>query len=63
MISKTIKINKLGNLWGATGGSFAGNIYGVNGLAPTVNTAGGGYREPMILEVYETNDSLPARIF
>ena len=47
------KINKVGNLFGATGGSFAGNIYNPDGLAPTLNTSGGGYREPMIVEVYE----------
>ena len=48
-----MRIKKIGNLFGATGGSFAGNIYDPEGLAPTLNTAEGGYREPMILEIYE----------
>ena len=50
---KTARINRVGNLFGATGGSFAGNIYHPDGLCPTINTAGGGMREPMIIEVYE----------
>lgn len=45
-----MKILRIGNIFGATGGSFAGNVYDVRGLAPTINTSGGGYREPMILE-------------
>lgn len=42
---------KLGNLFAATGGNFAGNVYDIHGEAPTVNTCGGGYREPLIVEV------------
>lgn len=49
-----MKIKRIGNLFGATGGSFAGNIYDPEGLCPTINTAGGGMREPMILE-YEAH--------
>lgn len=49
-----MKLIRIGNLFGATGGSFAGNIYDPEGICPTINTAGGGYREPMILE-YETH--------
>lgn len=50
------KIHRIGNLYGFTGGSFAGMIYGADGLAPTINTSGGGQREPLIL-VYENNDT------
>lgn len=50
-----MRLIRIGNLFGATGGSFAGNIYDVDGLCPTINTAGGGYREPMILESYEAH--------
>jgi hypothetical protein len=50
-----VKIERIGNLYGFTGGSFAGMVYGTGGLAPTVNTSGGGNREPLIL-VYEEND-------
>ena len=33
---------RLGNIYGATGGNFAGNVYDKNGIAPTINTCGGG---------------------
>lgn len=36
------KIDKIGNIYGFTGGSFAGMVYGVNGCAPGLNTMGGG---------------------
>lgn len=55
-----MKLIRIGNLFGATGGSFAGNIYDPEGICPTINTAGGGYREPMILE-YETHCDTNAR--
>lgn len=35
------------------GTSFSGNVYSSKGIAPTLNTMGGGRREPMILESYE----------
>lgn len=28
-------IKRLGNIYGRTGGSFSGNVYGINGIAPT----------------------------
>ena len=37
-----MKIDKIGNIYGFTGGSFAGMVYGVNGCAPALNTMGGG---------------------
>ena len=52
MTDRTIRI---GNLYGFTGGSFAGMIYSPEGLCPTINTAGGGQREPMIV-TYESAD-------
>lgn len=58
---KAIRIDKVGNIFGATGGSFAGNIYNPEGLCPTINTAGGGYREPMIIEFYEGEDDAKGR--
>ena len=45
----TAKIERIGNLYGFTGGSFAGMIYGIGGIGPTINTSGGGQREPLIL--------------
>lgn len=38
------RVNNLGNLFGGTGGSFAGTVFGVDGLAPTLNTCGGGVK-------------------
>lgn len=54
---KEARIKRVGNLFGATGGSFAGNIYDSRGLCPTINCSGGGWREPMIIEVYEDTAS------
>ena len=31
---------RIGNIYGATGGNFAGNVYDQNGIAPTINTWG-----------------------
>lgn len=45
-----IKVKRLGNLYGYTGGSYAYMVYDPEGLAPTLNCMGGGGREPMIVE-------------
>lgn len=44
-----MKINRLFNIYGFTGGSFAGNVYGTDGVSPTINKMGGGNREPLIV--------------
>ena len=31
------KMGKLFNIYGYTGGNFSGNVYGINGIAPTIN--------------------------
>lgn len=46
-----------GNIYGFTGGSYAGMVYAPVGLCPTINTMGGGNREPMILEIYEKQEA------
>lgn len=51
------RIDRIGNIFGFTGGSFAGMVYGTSGCAPALNTMGGGRREPLIL-VYEDDDCL-----
>lgn len=51
-MKETNREKKIGNLFGATGGNYAGNVYDRNYLAPTINTCGGGNREPMIV-IYE----------
>lgn len=44
------KIELIGNIYSAKrGGSFSGNVYGINGIAPTLNCMGGGNRMPIIL--------------
>ena len=46
---------RLGSIFGHTGGSFAGLVYHPKGLAPTINTAQGGLRMPLILEMENSN--------
>ena len=43
------KIERLFNIYGFSGGSFSGNVYGIDGIAPTLNCMGGGNRMPLIL--------------
>ena len=52
----THKEKRLGNLWGMTGGNYAGNVYDKNYLAPTILTCSGGSREPMIITEYEDDE-------
>lgn len=40
---------KLGNIYGFTGGNFAGNVYSAKGLAPALNTMQGGNKQPLII--------------
>lgn len=47
----TYEVKRLGSIFGHTGGSFAGLVYDPDGIAPTVNTAQGGLRMPLIIEV------------
>ena len=48
---KEIKVERIGNLYGFTGGSFSRMVYSDLGLAPSINTVGGGNRMPIIVEV------------
>ena len=44
------RIEWLCNIYGAKCGSgYAGNVYGINGIAPTITCMGGGNRMPLIL--------------
>lgn len=45
-----MKVRKIGNILGHTGGNFAGNVYCKYGLSPTLGTMGGGNRQPMVIE-------------
>ena len=44
---------RLFNIYGATGGSYAGNVYDKMYLAHALNTMSGGNRQPLIIEIYE----------
>lgn len=41
---------KIGNIFGFTGGNYAGNVYDKDHLSPTINTMQGGCKQPMIIE-------------
>ena len=41
---------RLFNIYGHTGGSFAGIVDEVEGIASAINTLGWGNREPLIVE-------------
>lgn len=44
------KLIRLFNIYGYTGGNFGGNVYGQNGLSPTIiDFSGGGNRQPLIM--------------
>lgn len=43
---------RIGNIYGFTGGNFAGNVYDANGICPCLRTFGGGNQQPMVI-VYE----------
>lgn len=39
---------RLFNIYGATGGNYAGNVYDTDGIAPALNDMGGGNRQPLV---------------
>ena len=55
-MKETSREKKIGNIFGATGGNYAGNVYDQRYLAPAINTCGGGYREPIIIEYEQTKN-------
>ena len=49
------ELKRIGNIYGKNvGTSYAGNVYDKNGLAPTLDTAQGGNRQPMIIDELKT---------
>jgi hypothetical protein len=52
---------RLGNLYGCTGGNYAGNVYAVNALAPAIMTAQGGGRQPHIVVKEKKREARNAR--
>lgn len=53
-------VKKLGNIYGFDGGSYAGNVYSSEYISPTINTMGGGNREPMIVAMRGRNPDNPS---
>ena len=53
------KERRLGNLYGFSGGNYAGNVYGVDAPAPTLNASRGGGTKPMIVRSVERNPDSP----
>jgi hypothetical protein len=51
-----MKTKRLFNIYGATGGSYAGNVYDRNAIAPAILANGGGNSQPLIV-VYEEEDN------
>ena len=48
------KIIQIGNVYQTQfNNPTSGRVYSVKGLAPTINTCGGGGPQPMLLETYE----------
>lgn len=57
-MKETYQIYRYGNIYGRNKGtSFAGNVYCINYLSPTINTCGGGNREPLIIIKHESNNN------
>lgn len=49
-----VECKKVGNIYREnSGGNFGGNVYTSNALCPTINTAGGGNRMPLVVEKKE----------
>ena len=44
-----MEVKRLGNIFGYTGGNFAGNVYDKFSLSPTLNSMQGGNKQPMII--------------
>lgn len=59
-----ITIKRLGNLYDENaGGARAGNVYNASGLSPTLQTAQGGNRQPLMYEDYRIRKLTPREFF
>lgn len=62
-MANKVRCIQLGNI--AVGKSWdnpqSGRIYSADGIAPTLNTCGGGNREPKILEIKERKENIADR--
>lgn len=55
-----MNVKKLGNIYGATGGSYAGMVYDESGLSPGLNACEGGNRQVMIVAMRGRNPDNPS---
>lgn len=55
-----MEVKKLGNIYGFTGGDYAGNTYDTSGLCPAFNAMSGGNRQPMIVAMRGRNPDNPS---
>ena len=65
MVRKINRIIQIGNLVKETlkfSNPQTGRVYSIDGICPTLNTCGGGQREPKILIEVNNNDSFNRRI-
>lgn len=68
-MNEEIHCNRLYNIYGASGGNYAGNVYDPDGIGPALNDMGGGNRQPLVeinekansKAVQKTNDGLRIR--
>ena len=62
--AEPVTIKRLGNLYDENaGGARAGNVYAPNGLAPALQTAQGGNRQPLMYENYRIRKLTPRECF
>ena len=62
--TEVVTIKRLGNLYDENaGGARAGNVYAPNGLAPALQTAQGGNRQPLMYEDYRIRKLTPRECF
>lgn len=52
------KMDKLFNIYGHTGGNYAGNFYGIYCIVPTINCMGGGNRMSLILKEEDVDEHM-----
>lgn len=55
-----MEVKRLGNIYGFTGGSYAGAVYDYKGLCSTIRMTEGGNRQPMIVRMQGQNPDNPS---
>lgn len=55
-----MEVKRIGNIYGFTGGSYAGAVYDPEGIAPSIDTMSGGNRQPMIVAMRGRNPDNPS---